>query len=184
MIEVVVSIAIYTLVLGALYVAFSSFYRQQGVDIEMTKQTQSANYLLDTLGRELREANRAENGSFVLSVASASALTFYSDVDDDDKMEKVIYALADTDLVKTVIEPGADNAYAGAGASKTVVGNVQNATVFKYYDKDFTGAGSDMTAPINVLDVRTIGIFLDLDSGSKMTSYALHFETKINLRNI
>lgn len=186
LIEVVVSIGIFAVIMAALSLLFISLYRQQGADIGLMERTHAVNAAIDKMGRELREANRGENGNFAIANAQASSLTFYSDVDDDNLTERVTYVLQDTNLQRTVVEPGSDFSYAAAGATSVLCGNVRNGAspIFEYYDENYDGSGSSLPSPVEILKVRVVGIFLDLNSSGGMSSYPLHVETKIQFRNL
>jgi prepilin-type N-terminal cleavage/methylation domain-containing protein len=182
-VEMLVTIVIFTVLLMALYFMFSTFYRQQQNNISTLRAMENANRLMGNLGRELRQANRAENGNYILATVTAQTLSFYSDVDQDGSTEKVTYAFSGTDLRRTVVEPGTGNTYAGAGTTTTVCTGVQNgsAAIFTYYDKSYLGSGSALTLPVNAPSVVTVGAVIDLRPLNKSTP--LHFETKIHLRN-
>jgi prepilin-type N-terminal cleavage/methylation domain-containing protein len=184
-IEVIVSVGIFTVIMLAMSALFLSLYRQQGSDIGMIQRIQSANAALDKMSKELREANRGENGNFTISNATNTSLTFYSDVDGDNLTEKITYALQGTNLQRTVVEPGAGSAYPGAGATATVCSGIKagSATIFTYYDDTYTGSGNPLSAPVSVTSVKVVGISLDLNSTGQ-SSYPLHVETKVELRNL
>jgi prepilin-type N-terminal cleavage/methylation domain-containing protein len=185
LIEVVVSIGIFAVIMAALSLLFVSLYKQQGADIGLMERTHAANAAIDKMGKELREANRGENGNFAIANAGANSLVFYSDVDNDNLTERVAYVLQGTDLKRTVVEPGSDFSYSASGTTTVLCGNVRNGTnpIFKYYDENYDGSGDSLPLPVEVLKVRVVGIFLDLNS-SGISSYPLHIETKIQLRNL
>jgi prepilin-type N-terminal cleavage/methylation domain-containing protein len=186
LVEMLVAISIFAILMLAVSTLFLTFYRQQSVDMGALQSTHDANYTLDLLSRELRRANRGENGNYVLIGATASALSFYSDIDNDGATEKVAYALSGTELRRTLTEPGADHSYAGAGTVRTVCANVRNGAnpIFTYYDENYTGSGSAMASPIEVVRVGVVGVALDLNPANRLASYPLHAETKVKLRNI
>lgn len=185
LIEVVVAIAIFTILMLAINVLFVSLYRQQGTSIAMVERTRRLNAALDMMARELREGNRGENGHYFIESAGDNVLAFYSDVDSDGLTERVSYSLAGTELIKSVTEPGADSLYAGSPASSIISTEVQNqgVPIFTYYDEDYTGAGAAMVLPAAVLDIKLIGVSLTVNTVQANRSYPLHIETKIQLRN-
>lgn len=186
LIEVVVAVAIFTVLMLAVNMLFVSLYRQQGTSAAMIKRTQDMNYLLSTMSRELRESNRGENGNFFIAQAASSTIVFYSDLDDDGLTEKISYALAGTNLKKTVTEPGSGSLYAGAGTVTVVCSEVQNGTtpIFTYYSKSYTGSQAPMILPVSALDVSLVGISFTVNTLSQNKSYPLHVETKVQLRNL
>ncbi len=183
LIEVLASIGIYTVLLLAISTLFLSLYRQQAADIGLLERTHNANVFLDTVGRELRAANRAEDGSFTLMTADGDTLAFYTDFDNDSETERVTYQLTGTNLTKTVVEPGAAKDYAGAGTTRTLCTQVRGAQIFSYYDENYAGAGAALAEPVAFLRIKLVGIAFDLNSAG-LSSYPLHFETKIRFRNL
>ena len=141
---------------------------------------------LDKLAKEVRESNRGENGSFALAIASTNQLTFFDDVDSDGLTEKISYFLNGTDLKRSVIEPGATFLYSGTAVTTVVLTDVRNNSVpiFTYYDEDYTGTQSSMSSPVDVLDVKLVGVSITVNSLNTFKSYPLHVETKIQLRNL
>lgn len=186
LIEVIISIAIFSLLMLAINALFLSLYRQQGSTIAMTERTQNMNRVISTMKRELREGNRAENGNFFIALAQENALTFYSDINSDGLTEKVAYALEGTDFKKTVTAPGTDSLYSGTGITSVVCTEVQNGTtpIFTYYDKNYIGTGAALSAPIPVLSIRLVGISFTVNNLVQNKSYPLFVETKVQLRNI
>lgn len=186
LIEVIVSISIFIVLMLAINFLFVSLYRQQGTNIGMIQRINKANTTIDTMGREIREANRAESGYFTLATAGSSTLIFFSDIDEDGLTEKVSYFLDGTDLKKNVVEPGTDSKYADAGTTSVACMDVQNGSnpIFTYYDQNYIISGEPLTAPIDVLKVRLVGVSLDINSPSKKSSYPLHIETKVQFRNL
>lgn len=185
LVEVIMAVAIFSLLMLAMNALFISLYRQQGVDTAITKRTQSMNYVLGTISRELRGSNRGEDGSFFIAEAGGNSLTFYSDINKDGLTEKISYALDGTDLKKTITEPGSSSLYAGAGVSFVVCPEIQNGgtPIFTYYNKSYTGSEAPMPLPVKALDISMIGVSLTANNVSQNKSYPLHVETKIQLRN-
>ena len=100
--------------------------------------------------------------------------------------ERILYFIDGTYLKKTVTEAGGDNSYAGAGSTFIACEGLQNGTTaaFTYYDKNYTGAESALDTPADVLKVRLVGVSLTFNSSKRNSSYPLHIETKIELRNL
>lgn len=185
LIEVMVSIAIFTVLMLSLNLVFVSLYRQQGNDMAMLERLQQSGRLVEQMGKELRGCNRGENGHFALAVVADTSLTFFSDVDNDGQTEMVAYALSGNNLMRTVTEPGADKTYATAGTPAVVCAGVRTGNpIFTYYGEDYTGSESPLAVPVSVLDVKLVGVDFTLSSPNGNSSYPLHTETKIELRNL
>lgn len=185
LIQVIVSIAVFTMLLLAMNRLFVSIYREQRISVGMIERTNNANRVLAILGGELRQANRSKAGDYLLSAAEPGRLVFFSDIDADAEMEKVIYFLDGTELKKTVIKPGGLPYYGAGGTTTTVSSQVVNGAtpIFSYYGESYDGSGSALAPPILPADVRVVGIHLELDTPSSMSAYNLTVDTKVRLRN-
>lgn len=186
LIETIVAIGIFALMMSAISVLFISLYRSQKVDISLIERAHSAGRAIEIMSGEIREANRAENGSFHLATAESQRFIFYSDIDEDDYTEKITYSLEGTDLKKTVVEPGTNFLYQGVGVVKVVCGGVKNGTepIFLYYDESYTGNGESLAYPVDNVAVKMVGINLFVNSENSGLSSPLHIETKVQIRNL
>ncbi len=186
LIQVIVSIAVFTVLLLAMNRLFISIYKEQRVSVGMLERTNNANRVLAIMGEEIRPANRSKAGDYLLSIAKPYELVFFSDIDADSEMEKVAYFLDGIELKKTVTEPGTSPYYAGAGTTTVSSSQVVNGAtpIFTYYDASYMGTGSALVPPIFPMDVRVVGIHLELDNPDSMSAYNLTVDTKVRLRNV
>jgi len=185
LIEVIISIAIFSMLILATNLLFISLYRQQGASMAITERTQSMNVLIGRMSKEIREGNVGEKGQSFFAIAEDKTLAFYSDVDNDDVTEKVIYALTGTDLKKTVIEPGADLEYGGTGVTSVVCVDVRNdaTPIFTYYDDNYTGSEPALSGSFAVVDIKLIGISLTGNIYSQNQTHTIYIQTKVQVRN-
>lgn len=185
LIQVIVSIAVFTILLLAMNRLFVSIYKEQKVTVGMIERTNNANRLLAIMSEELRQANRSKAGDYLLGTAGADVLGFYSDIDTDGEVEKVSYFRDGSQLKKRVIEPGSLPYYGAAGTTTVVSSQVANGTVplFTYYDGNYLTSGSALTPPVLPAEVRVVGIHLELDTPASMSASKLTADTKIRLRN-
>lgn len=186
LIETLVAVAVFTILMFAVNALFLSLYKQQNIDMSMIERASRAGRVLENMGKELREMGRGEDGSFSLIVTGPQELSFFSDVNSDDLSEKITYRLNSTDLEKIIVSPGDDSSYSGEGELTVVCEGVQNGVepIFKYYDDSYSGSEDPMSYPIGVLNVKLIGINLDVNTENSRLSDPLSIETKIQLRNL
>lgn len=182
-VEVIVSVSVFAILMLGVSALFTVLYRGQGADIGLMQVTNSANRALDKMAGELRQANRSQGGSYALASATAGSITFFSDVDNDAATEKVTYAATGSALTRTLVEPGSDSKYTAAGTTTTLSANVKNTDVFTYYDSAYTGSGSALSFPVDVVQVKLVGIALNLNS-PKAAAYPIYVETKVMIRNL
>jgi type II secretory pathway pseudopilin PulG len=185
LVQVVVSIAIFAMLLLAMNRLFSSLYREQRISVGILERMNNANRVLAIMGEELRPAHRSKAGDYLLSVAEPYNLVFFSDIDADGEMEKVRYYLEGAELKKTVVEPGVLPYYSASGTTTVVSSQiVSGATpIFTYYDANYIGTGSALASPVFPTDVRIVGIYLELDNPDSLSAANLTVSTKVRLRN-
>lgn len=152
-------------------------YRTNTYLYQQSAATDNARRGLDPALQNLREATYAADGSYPLSAAATSSVTFFSDVDVDGSVEKIRYYLSGTTFYRTITNPaGSPPSYVGqAAATSTIASYVKNfsanASVFRYYDS----TGAELAAPIDVAEVRSISIsvMVDVDPNRTPTTYSL-----------
>ncbi len=152
-------------------------YQTNAYLYQQSAATDNARRGLDPALQNLREATYGADGSYPLGSAATSSVTFYSDVDVDGSVEKIRYYLSGTTFYRGVTNPtGSPPSYAGqAEATSTIAQYVKNfsanAKVFRYYDS----SGTELVAPVDVADVRSVSIsvMVDVDPNRTPTTYSL-----------
>lgn len=142
LIEMVVVIAVYTILVGVIFSSIQSLYQYNAYSLAQNNEIDSARRGLLTLTRDAREMTPAEDGTFPIAVKEPHRIGFYSDIDKDNSVEYVEYQLATTTtFYKRVYNPiGSPPVYNLSSPSEeyilsTYVQNiVQNTPTFLYYD--------------------------------------------------
>lgn len=93
LIEVIVTIFIFTLIIGAVSALIVVVYRTHNYTWEQSVAIEGARKGIETMVKEIREAKDGEDGSYPIGKAGDKELIFYSDIDKDDQIEKVRYFL-------------------------------------------------------------------------------------------
>lgn len=91
--EVITTIVIFTLIMGAISSLIVLGYRIYGHAMEQTIAIDEARKGIDAMTQEIREARMGEDGSYPLEKADDKQIIFYSDIDGDNKTERVRYFL-------------------------------------------------------------------------------------------
>jgi len=142
--------------------------------------------ILKTVTSEIRTASTGDTGAYAISGATATTLTFYSDIDHDNLKERVRYFLSGTSLKKGVIKPtGSPLTYNVANETiSTIAEKVTNATIFQYYDRNYDGTTSALPSPVNIPDVRLVKITLTIDTDPNRSPIPKTFSTQVSIRNL
>lgn len=91
LIEVLVAIVIFTLIVAAISGLIVTAYRSQSYTWQQSNAVEEARRGIETMVRELRQARDGENGAYPIEKAGDKEIIFYSDIDKDNKTEKVRY---------------------------------------------------------------------------------------------
>lgn len=167
-VEMIIVIALGTLLMFAVFQSISSFYSFNAYTLAQSYQVNHARKGIELLVRDLREMTYADDGTFPLSVMESDRVAFYSDIDKDNSVEYVEYELSSTTLEKRVYNAtGSPPTYNYSNPDSVVavseyVQNILQATsTFMYYDS----VGNLATPTSTVTDIRYIAakIIVNID---------------------
>lgn len=139
--EAIVLLAIFVLIVTAIVSSLRYVYRGQRFAFEQADATRSARTGIERAVQDLREASYADDGAYPIVSMATSSVSFYSDYDNDNKIERIRYFIEGTDFKKGIIESAGDPpAYSSSEVVTTISSDVRNNVIgtplFTYYDKD------------------------------------------------
>lgn len=145
LVETLVVISIYTIMLLAVTYSIQLLYQHNAYQLAQAEEIDTARQGLTIWVRDAREMTFAEDGSYPLVVATTSRIGFFSDVDRDDMVEYVEYALSSTTLYKYSYNPvGNPLIYSTSTPDTTetlsvfVQNALQNQPIFSFYNASGT----------------------------------------------
>lgn len=103
MMEMLVVIATFSLVIVAVAMSITMFYRANTSTVEQSFQVNSARRGMKLLVRDIREAIYSDEGSYPVVSIATSSFSFYSDFDRDASVELTRYFVSGTLLQKGAI---------------------------------------------------------------------------------
>ncbi len=167
LIEMLVFIAVFSMVTAMLYEAIAFLYRTHGHQFASSLALSDATRQVQTITRQVRSSVYGDDGSYPLTTIASSTLIFFADVDGDIGIERVQYRLTNTTLERGIIEPTATSSYPiGNEVWTTVVTGVNNSArgipLFRYYDSEAV----EVTLGSDILDVRGVVIELVVTSSA------------------
>jgi prepilin-type N-terminal cleavage/methylation domain-containing protein len=162
LVEMIVVVALFTILMLAITESIASFYRFNGYTLAQSYQVTNARKGIEQMVRDLREMTYADDGTFPLASMDEYQVTFYSDVDRDASVEYLEYKLSSTTLTRNIYKAtGTPPTYNTSGepttsfvVSEYVQNELQNVPVFVYYD----GQGHPATATSTVTDIQYIQV--------------------------
>ncbi len=143
-VEAVVFVSILVVIIGAIVMSLKYTYQGQRFAFEQADATRSARKGIGQAVRFLREASYADDGAYPIYSMSTSSITFFSDYDNDSKIERIRFFLDGTNLKRGIVESSGDPpTYATSTEVVSVVSdNVRNnalgTPLFTYYDSTGT----------------------------------------------
>jgi prepilin-type N-terminal cleavage/methylation domain-containing protein len=187
--ELLISIAILSLlavVIGAFQrdIFSLNFSAQNNLSAQL-----DARHVLKQMIAELREASPSSLGGYPIALASTSALTFYSDVNNDGIKERIRYFLSGTTLRRGQLTPtGNPLVYVDANETLTsVVAHIANnatTSIFSYYPSTFAGTTTPLTQPVTIANIRMVGITVVIEKDINKSPTPLVVTTSVVLRNL
>jgi len=91
LIETLVTVAVFTLVMGALFSFIVLGYRVHTYTFQQATAINEARKGVETMVKEIREARMGDDGAYIIEKAEDYEFVFYSDIDKDDAVERVRY---------------------------------------------------------------------------------------------
>lgn len=185
-VEMLVTVAIFGLIMAALVNSVLFFYRSNTSSIEQEYQVEHARRGSELIIRDLREATYADNGAYPLATISTSTIVFYTDTDTDGSVERITYTLVGTNLYRNVTEAtGAPATYTGTSATTTVSRFIRNndeggTPLFRFYN----AANVEVPANGSVATVVSVTTNLIVDITQNHTPGKFTLRGSATLRNL
>jgi prepilin-type N-terminal cleavage/methylation domain-containing protein len=186
-IEIVITVA----VLSGVALAVGSFTTDifkttRFINTTLTAQDQ-ARRTVSALIAELRTASISSLGAYPIAEASASNLTFYSNIDHDAYKERLRYFTSGGTLKRGVLKPNG-NPLTYNPANETITDVVKYlinpSSIFSYFNDSYNGQGAPMSFPVNIPDIRLIRISLQIDQNVNEPPGAYELTSEVNIRNL
>ena len=184
LIEVVVSIGIFIIIVGAVGLFESNIFSYQRSVSGTFINVEDAEVAIKAFSHDLRMAGGGSDGSYALQIVATDTLEFFADLKGDGLKERVRYSLVGNDLYRSVLTPtGSPLSYSGMESTSTILADVKNASsnpVFSYFDGTYTGTSTGigeatgaLLQPVSPGDVRLIQINLFFNSRTYTDDVAL-----------
>ena len=142
---------------------------------------------VSTLAREIRTAQKGDNGSFQFIYASAHDISFFSDIDVDGRIEQIRYYVEGTSLKKDVIDPqGSPVTYPPEQkVTTTITENIRNnsSPMFSYFNEDWPNDTSNnpLPTPADLDSIKMVHIYIRInpDPNDPDNDYVLESQAQV-----
>ncbi len=191
LIETLIGIAIFVTAVGVVYMFVSQGFKVQNFSLQGSQAIAEARRGLDTMVKEIRETQIADNGAYPIERADKFEFIFYADIDKDDSVERIRYFLDGTDFKKGVIQPRINPV--GYFSSDEVISiisryvrNTASEPLFTYYNSNWPAdtVNNPLPYPAKETDVRFIKINLKVNVQPEMAPDNFEILTYVHIRNL
>jgi len=179
LVEILVATSIMLLVMTLGQSFIMQGFKSTTFNTEQEEAIRTGRNAMNTITKEIRGANSSEQGDYPLLQVEEQDIVFYSDVDNDDLMEKIRYFRQDDTLIKTITEPGALYDYNENPSTSTLslYLNNQEEPIFSYFN-------SNNIATDVINDIRLININLRINVTPWRAPNDYYLETDVSFRNL
>jgi len=188
MVEVIVTIAIFTLAMLVVTMYTIQGYRVNRFAIQQADAIEHARRGIETMVREIREASASDIGSYPIAAAGSQSFSFYSNIDTDNAIEKIRYFLDGTNFEKGVIKPsGSPLAYpAGTETIKVISQYVRNGSnpIFIYYNGNYPSSTTPLAAPVNPNEIKLLELRLNVNIDPLSPPQDIVLNNFVQIRNV
>jgi type II secretory pathway pseudopilin PulG len=147
-----------------------------------------ARKVLKDMVKELRSTSPSSLGSYPIVLASTTAITFFSNIDNGAHKEQVRYFLQGKELKKGIIKPsGSPLSYDPASEQIiTLIGDINNGAtpIFDYFDSNYTGTSTPLSQPVQITKIRLVRITVKIEKDPSKSLGPLIVESQVFLRNL
>jgi type II secretory pathway pseudopilin PulG len=165
LVETIVTIGIFTLLLGGIITLFIGVFRTPQQQLTSADNVDQARRVLAGFTNEMRNATLGSDGSYQINQADNTQIVFFTNYGATGSIVyRIRYYISGSTLYKGVTTPtGSPLSYNLASEKVTPVEyNLSNGAtpLFYYYDDSFTGSGSALSQPVNITQIRFVKINL------------------------
>lgn len=186
--EIIITITILTVVIGAIGAFQSNIFSLSRVIQTGINNQYEAKKIIKPFANEVRGAVSSQNGSYAIEEVGTSTFIFYSNIDGDQKIEKVRYFLDGNIFKKGVIKPEGDSTNYDSNNEQIiqVVHNVLPENIFEYYNSNYYNLASTtpLSFPVNPAEVRLVKITLKIDNDPYKEPGPMIAQTQVSIRNL
>jgi len=185
-VEMIVTIAVFVIVVGVLISSLLFFYRANAFNVEQAFAVSSARKGVEQMVRDIREVTYADDGAYPIVSIGSTTLTMYSDIDRDDNVERVHLWLEETTFRKGVTQAiGTPLAYpmdddSVSTLSDFVRNDEEGAPIFEYFDS----SGLPITDYANIVDVAFVRVNLIVNINPTRLPNEFTLRSSATLRNL
>jgi len=190
LLETLIAVGVFAFASVVVFAFVTDGFKIQSFALDQSTAMSEARRGVETMVREIRESQVADNGAYTIVTANPQEFSFYSDIDKDSSVERIRYFLEGTDFKRGVIEPR-DNpvSYLQQDEVVTVITRfVRNgsAPIFTYYNGDWPGdtVNNPLSDPVDLSEVRFLHVSMTINVRPNVAPTDFNLETDVQMRNL
>ncbi|MDD3498592.1 MAG: prepilin-type N-terminal cleavage/methylation domain-containing protein [Candidatus Moranbacteria bacterium] len=183
--ELLVAMFIFTVVSMGISIFFANIWKSKYNELEMGKSLLIASQAVNNMKKSIRQAGQADSGAYLISSASNFDFVFYSDIDNDNDMEKIRYYLDGSEIKMEKAEPilGTNPTYPDVYEAPVTIAkdiaNTETEPIFSYFDNDY----DSLATPTSAYPIRLIKITLYVNTDPNKIS-DVSISSLVYIRNV
>jgi prepilin-type N-terminal cleavage/methylation domain-containing protein len=182
LLELMLTVAILPIVLGAAYQVFITLSGNYSTISAQSEATSEAQRALDILVREIRQAQEIQVGEGAFETAESSRAAFYADLDHDGTPERITYYVDGTDLYRAEAQPTQPvypYGFVDGPAQRVVNLTTSSSVVFTYYSSNDPMTVNPNPDPSTIC---AVGIHLSAARPAQNGQVNVDFATRVKIR--
>jgi prepilin-type N-terminal cleavage/methylation domain-containing protein len=189
LVEVVVAVFVVGIVVAMSASMFVFYFRNFNFTFEQGRTVSQSQVAMGRVLADIREARTSEDGAYPLAIANDQEIEFYSDIDNDDKVERVRYFLTGNVFQKGVVEPGSPPLVYDPNSEEIeeITSFVRNGVnpIFYYFNSDWPGdeVNNPLEQSKRLLETRLVRVELLLNTDPDQQS-DFTVSTEVMVRNL
>lgn len=190
LVEVMVAMFIFSIITGGVAVFSAYYFKNYSFSFEENQSISIAQTGITTMIREIREARNGDDGSWPIVDALDNSFTFYSDVTNDGRTDRVRYFLNGTSLQRGVIQPTAVPVdYPSANETITTIAtsiDVSTGPLFRYYDGNWPAdqIHNPLTQADRLLQTRYVAMYLRINISPNFAALPFEITSGVTIRSM
>lgn len=187
LVELLVTMGIFSFLVVGITSLFLTSWKYNKIVWEQLKTQNEGRKVIRDFVNELRITSLSSVGAYPIESASSTSIVFYGNIDSDTYKEKIRYFLSGRTLKRGVIKPsGSPLTYNSANEIITELAHdlVTTTPPFSYYGSTYAGSGAALSFPVDVTQIRVVGISLTLEEDPNASPVPFYIESKVMVRNL
>jgi len=191
LLEVITTVFVLSIIFMAVVGLQRAISESAQFSFEEMQAVEEARSGIDLLTREIREAQPSGNGSYPIVKADDQEFIFFTDIDQDEEIERVRYFLADEKLQKGVIQPTETIPVQYPEEEEevwTIVNYVQNQSepIFYYYNGEWPLQTEEnpLDTPTRLKETKYMRVYLVINMNPIHIPSNFALSSGVQLRNL